>query len=473
PRGRGGKQRTMRLSSWLVVVVLVGALAGCQYNTDRTKGLLDGEITGTALREDGSPAQGALIAVAGSQRVVAADAHGNFAVTDLVPGTWILHITEDDQGDGVPERAAFVSATARFVPIKKNLTDGLTSAPPSAITSELLGTVKLATTAHIKGSVAVAVGEEARVIAWRDVADHAAPIEASAHVSAVDGSFDLAGVAPGAVHVAALSYDPLEHGADATRIVHFGVVDASAGDSAVHITPDQSARTDSDATKLRTFSVQLDAQWDSTHVQAVTLALATFTAPGHDDDELGNSPDGAQLDAAQSAFVLDVSAGVVDISLQSATDGVVDGLLRGALALPDVAVLGPVELPRLADPCDDGAGGRDCDHDGLQGLPFPDDGDAAVAAQYHACAAECADKLGPALVGATCTVDGKKFDCDDDGDGQPDVTEGAACLGPGLGTDLDGDDLCEPNADPFPNCLSNLTADCENASFHKPVSRYP
>jgi hypothetical protein len=125
--------------------------------------------------------------------------------------------------------------------------------------------------------------------------------------------------------------------------------------------------------------------------------------------------------------------------------------LRGAVALPNVAILGPVELPEFADPCDDGKGGRDCDHDGLPGLALPAnplDASDPVYQQYKTCAAECADKLGPALVGATCTVDNKKFDCDDDGDGQPDVTEDPACLGPGLGTDWDGDGLCEPNADP-------------------------
>ncbi|HEY4220799.1 MAG TPA: hypothetical protein VGO62_05635, partial [Myxococcota bacterium] len=287
----------MRIACLAVVaVVVVGALVGCQFNTDRTKGLVDGEITGTAKRADGSVAKGAVVAVAGSDRVVSVDDKGAFRVQSLVPGTWILHITEDEDGDGVPERAAFAVVPVKFAPVPKNLTDGITGKPPNALTSTLLGDVVLADTSSIKGTVAVAVGEFARVVAWRDESNHAAPIEASSGVD-VNGAFDLEGVAPGAVHLAALTYSTAGD-VHALSLQHFGVADASAGDAAVHITPDQSARVASDATKLRTQSVQIDAQWSSQTIASVQLALATYLEPSDDSGTpISDDSTGATLDA--------------------------------------------------------------------------------------------------------------------------------------------------------------------------------
>ena len=54
---------------------------------------------------------------------------------------------------------------------------------------------------------------------------------------------------------------------------------------------------------------------------------------------------------------------------------------------------------------------------------------------------------------ARCTVDGTTYDCEDDGDGQPDVTE-PTCYGVGLGADPDGDRICTP-VDPYPFCAFN------------------
>ena len=38
---------------------------------------------------------------------------------------------------------------------------------------------------------------------------------------------------------------------------------------------------------------------------------------------------------------------------------------------------------------------------------------------------------------------------------------------------MDGDDLCEPNADPFLNCKSNDPTDPDCGTFHKPAARFP
>src|SRR5581483_5044264 len=90
---------------WLAVVVV---FVGCGFQTTRTQDVGDGEIHATAVRKDGKPAAGALVAVAGSGRVAHAGADGSFAIKGLVPGQWLLHVVEDDQGDGIPERAAWI-----------------------------------------------------------------------------------------------------------------------------------------------------------------------------------------------------------------------------------------------------------------------------------------------------------------------------------------------------------------------------
>ncbi|HEY1097647.1 MAG TPA: hypothetical protein VGF99_01915, partial [Myxococcota bacterium] len=65
----------------------------------------------------------------------------------------------------------------------------------------------------------------------------------------------------------------------------------------------------------------------------------------------------------------------------------------------------------------------------------------------------------------TVDVDGDvvDFDCDDDADGQPDVTEPLACIGAGRGTDLDGDGLCSI-VDSYPQCADNTALGCPAGS---------
>src|SRR2546423_829437 len=129
---------------WLVVVAAFG---GCGFNTVRTQDIGDGEIPGTARRAHGTPAGAA------PGRVAPAGADGSFAVKGLVPGSWLLHVVEDDQGDGVPERAAWVTATLAFEPVAKSVNEGCTGTPPSAVTTQLLGDVRLDDTLHGTGTV--------------------------------------------------------------------------------------------------------------------------------------------------------------------------------------------------------------------------------------------------------------------------------------------------------------------------------
>src|ERR1041384_4351625 len=111
---------TRLLPRALVVAVVFG---GCVLQTDRTQGLGDGEIHGAVRHaDDGKPAVSTVIQIAGTDRAVSVDKAGAaFVVKDLVPGTWLLHFTEDVDGDGAADRALWLPVTTKFVPIPKNL----------------------------------------------------------------------------------------------------------------------------------------------------------------------------------------------------------------------------------------------------------------------------------------------------------------------------------------------------------------
>jgi hypothetical protein len=462
------------------VLLLLVMFAGCDFDTSRTDNLRDGEIHARAVRKDGTPAVGASVAVAGSDRVTQAGADGEILLDALVPGHWLLRITEDDDGDGAPERGAYLGAQLRRAGVPKNLTDGCTGAPPNVTTTFLAGDVALVDTGAITGNVTLAADERARVVVWRDVVvgegdgqvEYATQIEASAGVSP-DGSYRIDGVIPGAVHVASFLYDVLS-GPNAPKL--FGVIDVDVvggDDVTANVNATEEALLEGGGPRIA--SVQVEAQWNQPEPAAVDISQVTFSAPVSG-AFVGPAPGappaaGFTIQQDENAFVLDPPIGIVDILLSSATEGAADGLLRGFAivqrGLDELGgQLGPVELPILLDRCALEDGTRDCDHDGLPGLPFPSGDDDPV---WVACASACESALGVDGARATCPNGDEELDCDDDGDGQPDVTEPARCFGPAVGTDLDGDDLCEPAEDPFPYCDGD---ECAAPSFVPPPSRY-
>jgi len=56
--------------------------------------------------------------------------------------------------------------------------------------------------------------------------------------------------------------------------------------------------------------------------------------------------------------------------------------------------------------------------------------------------------------GSPCVVAGTSYDCDDEGDGQGDLTEGPDCRVVGVGGDRDGDGECNIT-DQYPDCVAN------------------
>jgi hypothetical protein len=156
-----------------------------------------------------------------------------------------------------------------------------------------------------------------------------------------------------------------------------------------------------------------------------------------------------------AAISFPAAVGVWDVHLRSES-----GLraVLGAQVAPEPGELlvtwGMARLSNV-DPCAGAAGVVDCDHDELQALPALDDvddtGDLAV---WTECADACGEAWGTSATAQSCTVGGETYDCDDDGDGQPDVTEPYACIGVAGGRDSDGDGECDL-ADDFPQCREN------------------
>lgn len=418
----------------LRALVLSGAFVGCTFPLDRTVGLSDGQIRFTPRRPDGSLAERATAAVAGSPRVTSLrvdrrDDDDAFVLGGLVPGRWTVRVTEDDDGDGIAERGAFVQTSLEEAPVPKNLTDGCTGTPAPVVTTVLLGDVPLDDTGSVDvtfqvvdgvGPTARALvdGEAARVVLWRELEGVTGALENSA-AAAPDGSARLEGVVPGSVRVAVFVF-PVADGPGKPTFFGAGTVEVGAGAAAaLDLVADQPARVDAGqgGEDQRTSPIQLEPQWSLADASGVDVVQASFTVPHGGADVVTPEDLALRLDEENPAFIVDAPIGVVDLLLTSATDGVSDGAFLGlVVAPPGGAAVGSsvvVEMPVLVDFCaaggDDGQGGkRDCDHDGV----LTDD------------------------------------DEDDDGDGQPDADEPERCRGPGLGADRDGDTLCEPVEDP-------------------------
>jgi hypothetical protein len=96
------------------VVSLAGLLASSCLVLDRAGSLEPGSIGGVAVDEGGKPLR-ARIEIDGTAVVARADIDGAFLLRGLPAATHVLRLTQDDNGDGVAERAALTPVLlARF-----------------------------------------------------------------------------------------------------------------------------------------------------------------------------------------------------------------------------------------------------------------------------------------------------------------------------------------------------------------------
>jgi predicted outer membrane repeat protein len=436
---------------WPFVFVLAVSAAGCFFDFERGVDLEPGDVAGHALVET-EPAAYARVLPAGTGSLTRTGANGDFHIRGLAAGGYTLSIAHDENGDGWPERAA----SRAFAISQQEHADGLFGTGAAELTWVAMGDVTLDAVVEARGIVTrggIGVGG-ARVYVWGRREVPAATVGDGVQVDSLtidtpaeawtttdaDGEFRFPALAAGELTFAAF-FDGDTANADTASVPV--TLDAASGSS---ITP-------SDLTlSLETPPNERDVQLELSPVPDGELEVRL--------EREGVPP--AQL-GPEDIFTTSIADASRSVSFRAPIGSwkvtVTDGVRSVAQSLYVSPMPGPALVTwRLtlseSDPCtrDDL---RDCDGDGLQGLP-PLEGwsDDEAESTWLPCAATCGALFGSALAGAACEVGGETYDCDDDGDGQPDVTEHYDCYGLFAGDDRDGDGACSTD-DPFPQCAEN------------------
>jgi len=452
------------------------------FDFDREVELAPGEVRGVVVRadRDNVPAPFASVVVEGGP-VRRAGADGRFSIKGLAPGAFVLRAADDVDGDGFPERTAIASAILRAgAPVALIPGDDT-----PVVSSVLLGPVRADGTATVAGRLLVdengarrtpaEAGLYGRIAFTREFDLPTADAEVFDLVSLANevvvasdatGKFVAPGIGTGTFQAIAFLF---EIDAD-------GAIGALVGASA--------------PVKLRAFAGETLDLFDAPLVidraippidRALQIPLvpepavdvyAIFGPPGVELPPCESTPPESYappferarrspIVAGASDLLLTMPPGIFDVAVCT-VDGF-DGP-RGVAFQVTVpsgeAGAPPLLLPPLllvdGDPCGDPSA-PDCDGDGVTGLPaFVEE----TRALWTACVASCVGAFGELGGLASCTVDDVTYDCDDDGDGQPDVTESPICVGLGRGTDLDGDGQCN-GTDPFPHCTANDSSSCD------------
>jgi len=387
--------RPARVLAAIVAAAAVVVAPGC-FLLERAETLEPGSVRGSAIVDD----DGARVAVPhpglgldGSGLRQRGGRDGAFVVRGLAEGAWLLRADVDDDGNGWAERAALRTFTLRRVP------HGAAGPRLSAVD---LGDVALLPTIEVGGVVVDEGGAPApgaRVYALR--ADDDSQLQQEAVVSAdADGAFRFPALARGTLHVEAVSPDGVAAG-----VVEPLALDAPVLDLRVTLQPGAAA----------TAVVALVPPPADGTPAVVTLrsprTLRTITATV-EGGTIGLNPDEV------GPWNVEVAIGEDDASLQT---GRLLEQLATRRAGQDVVRWGVLHL-RGDDDCATDGGTRDCDDDDAPGLPLDETG-APVLATWTACAAICGELRGAALEETRCVEPNVSWDCDDDGDGQPDVTE--------------------------------------------------
>lgn len=442
----------------LLALAVAVAPSGC-FVFDRLQAVEPGSVVGVAVNQDGAAVPYAKIALDGAGFVQRGDADGRFAIRSLPAGGWIVRASSDQTGDGVAEQA-----TLRAIYLAETTLDGVPAIPTVLLGDvEMKGTAVLVATVRDDGDDVVA---GCKVAVWRNAAALAAegamiaaggarPAACDLGVEASAGSDEggrarLPGVTHGDVLVGAFCAD----GRAADPVPAHAV----AGPDVVV-----------DALRLRAPRERPARIMSSPALAPGATLRVLFTTPGGDRTSSADVVHREDVDAARTISVT-APTGLWDVHVVALEDGVETryGVLARRAVPPgeDAIVWGDVLLED-EDPCE--AARPDRDRDGVPGVPLDDA--SARATCDDVCAAIAAFGSGgdaPAL----CEHDGVLLDCDDDDDGQPDVTEPIACVGACFGTDLDGDGACDPG-DPFPGCAENDPAAAACAAEEQPFTPPP
>jgi len=527
------------LSAHAPLVLLLG-LSGCsltycdETTFARDASLYSGEIQGVAMLEDVdgvlAPAPYAQVKVRGTGQFRRADSEGKFVVWDLEAGSWVLQVTSDDDGDGLPDRRRVMTTILREAPHRQASIVPGTGGEEARLTGVDIGEVLLEGTAEVGGSVLLTppgggapvppsqLSRNVVVLAGRNfdlpkiTADGFDPVslgaEARTHVDD-DGFFLLRNLGAGSFYLVVLVYEQVASlddparlkrvspqvfvraipdgstALDAPIVLPAGDAPATFANAQVLITPVPDAGAEVYlflAPPGREFP---DCEFPPPDLSGVTAFSYVRTSTVRDAAGLvtfNQLPVGSwDMKVCSSGGSFGEEGILYDETLQQLEDGVIAPLLGPVLVGPpaDACLRARRCNPDNLDAdcpgdllcrgnegaarCGTETGGTlfDCDGDGRRGLPRLNGGAADPnIAIWGACVTACTADSGGAVADATCTAGDVTYDCDDDGDGQSDVTESPQCYGPGKGGDADSDGLCDP-VDAFPECRANTAAACE------------
>jgi hypothetical protein len=454
----------------LTTLVLAFVANGCLYDFERGLTLEPGDVSGHLFKQpEGSEVDAAFARVVpeGAGRVLRASSTGDVLVRGLSAGGWMLRFDDDENGDGNPEWA---SQQPISLSVQHHRT-GPFGDTEEKLTFFVFGEKELTGVVEVTGRVTVGESDDgavgAKVYVIRKATVPSAVVDGDGTVrESLDillgadavtttdssGAFRFPAVAAGDFQLVAFQE---------REGVLYGTVpkDVSAEPGAAL-----------DVGPLTTLALQV--------APATRAAQLELTPVPSSDDRVkvilmapGEQPTTAQLSsfdnlgereyvlAGGPSLALDVPVGMWDVWVVTESNRRAT-LVKQAAPIPgDPLVVWGLAHASEGDPCA-GDGIRDCDADAFQQLPGFDDAEPSAAdrAIWEACGAECYDAFGTAAATQSCTVDGEVYDCDDDGNGQPDMTEPAACRTLTGGGDRDGDGLCDAS-DPYPQCASNDPSD--------------
>jgi hypothetical protein len=373
----------------------------------RDQGVPPGVMQGRVVSEQGRGVPYARVTIDRVHRVVIADVDGVFRIADLPAGSYTLRCERDENGDGLTDVGGLVDARLEL------LSDGRVGAT-------LLGEVVLR--AGLRATGVVVNGAGSQVVAVR---------------LAGDGT--------------RFSEDVVT--ADDTGSYTFPRLLSAASMEVVAVSADG-----------RTVSALAAVVLPELRLQSVLSPLRLAISP---------AVVGARIEATSARgtqVFSDVTVGEAPIEIDVGDDaGPFDVLVQAGELEGYLSSIVPVEAAWsmvLSRPTCVLIGDRDCDGDGMLGLPFTQVEGVPQSDVWEACASTCY-VFGAALDVTVCPFDDRVYDCDDDADGQPDVSEPALCQG--RGDDFDGDGLCGAS-DPFPNCVEHDPAAVACGADAEPTS---
>jgi hypothetical protein len=303
-----------RVSAAVAIAVSL-LLPGCTWfllrDLSREVPLERGAISGRLVRADvdGQPAGFGKVQIVGTARAVRADSEGRFVLRELVQGSWPLHIVDDPDGDGWPERTRIQGARLALLPHASTPVDLVVGGGNDVATSGvLLGQVELEKAGALEGTVTydggpLPAGILAQVIATRELAVERPEVgdverlllgaEATTHAD-INGSFFFGGLGSGEVRVVALLYKSDNGETALVEVTDVGV-------ATVNPRPDDNAPVD-DAGNLNAVG-DLDAALD----ESTTVALVVTPPPTGASMSVVLVPPGRAFPPCEDPPVLDYS----------------------------------------------------------------------------------------------------------------------------------------------------------------------